>query len=200
MSNTNGPFTLAISPAARCFAYVLANGSEHPYDWGVKRVDSAGKNFRIVKAIAELIRTYQPATIVIEETRGKTRRRERNRALLATIAKLAEKKGVEVVRYTRAEVRTSFAESGATTRPEIAKAIAAKTPEFAAALPRPRKIWVSEDRKQSIFDAAALLQTHWRLRQSARYGVLRAHDVVRPAYSAEQRVLLQSTIQSQIPS
>ena len=53
-------------------------------------------------------------------------------------------------------MKECFASVGAGTKYEIAKAIATQIPAFAHRLPRLRKIWMSEDPRQSLFDAAAL--------------------------------------------
>jgi len=56
--------------------------------------------------------------------------------------------------------RTSiWAGSDATTKQEIAIAIAERFPELAPRLPRFRKPWMSEDYRMSIFDAVALALT-----------------------------------------
>ena len=56
--------------------------------------------------------------------------------------------------------RTSiWAGSDATTKQEIAIAIAERFPELAPRLPRSRKPWMSEDYRMSIFDAVALALT-----------------------------------------
>jgi hypothetical protein len=102
------------------------------------------------------IHEYQPTTIVIEDVRGRTRRGIRNQALLRLVASLAVKKKIKVVRYTKAQVREVFASDHPSTRPEMAKAIAKRIPAFAPKLPPLRKIWQSEDPRQSLFDAAAL--------------------------------------------
>src|SRR6266581_7527868 len=134
MRECNDPFILAVSPSARSFCFVVFQGAERPLDWGTKRFDGAGKNFRIIKVLANLIALYHPTVIVIEST-TKTRRRDRNQVLLQTIARLAEKKGITIVRYTQAQVHSTFVSDGAMTRPEIAKAIAARIPAFGPLIP-----------------------------------------------------------------
>ena len=96
-------------------------------------------------------------TLVIEDRDEEdSRRGPRTRTLLRLIALLAQKEGVAVAQLSKEEIRKAFAKEEAKTRPEIAKAIAARIPAFAPKLPPVRKIWMSEDPRQSLFDAAAL--------------------------------------------
>src|SRR5947208_2519558 len=156
MRHERKPFILAISPSPRGFAFVLFQGVDRPFDWGMKEIRGSDKNIRSVAAISKLIEQYHPEAIVIEETQRGSRRGFRIRSLLRAITARAKRDGISVVRYTKSEVRATFATEHARTRPAIAKAIASRIPAFAPRLPQPQKIWMSEDPRQSLFDAAAL--------------------------------------------
>jgi hypothetical protein len=156
MRREQEPFVLAISPSPRGFAFVLFQGADKPFDWGVKDVRGPDKNIRCMKAIGTLVDEYRPTTIAIEDVAIRTKRGFRIRSLLRSIEKLAERKEAGVQRISRKEVRAAFAAEGALTRPAIAEAIARRIPAFAHRLPPTRKIWQSEDPRQSLFDAAAL--------------------------------------------
>jgi len=153
---TGEKLVLAISGSPRGFAFVLFQGPTTPVDWGVRTIPGKDKNPLCLIAIKKLVREYRPGMIVLEETGRDSRRGPRLRALNRAIVELAAREKVRVARYTRAQVRAAFAADNVRTRPEIAKAIAAKIPAFAPKLPPLRKIWMSEDPRQSLFDAAAL--------------------------------------------
>ena len=153
-------FTLAVSLSPRGFAFVLFQADGNPFDWGVREIRGSQKNARCFLAIKKLLRQYRPQALVLEETGRDSRRGARVRALYRSLGELGEREGVVVVRYTRAQVRATFAAEGARTRPEIAKAIATRIPAFAPKLPPLRKIWMSEDPRQSLFDAAGLGVTY----------------------------------------
>lgn len=162
MTASSAPFVLAISPSPRGFAFALFQGPERQVDWGVKEIRGADRDARVLKAVEDLFTLYQPQTLVVEETRTKeSRRRLRNRALHKSIATLAERRGIVVVRYPRATVSQCFAPEGAHTRPEIATVIAKRIPAFAPLVPPVRKIWMGEDPRQSFFDAVALCLTYY---------------------------------------
>lgn len=61
--------------------------------------------------------------------------------------------------YSRGQIRRAFAAQGATTKEQIAAALASQFPELARRLPPKRKVWMSEDHRMAIFDAVALIFT-----------------------------------------
>jgi hypothetical protein len=114
-----------------------------------------------MRVITQLFDQYRPATLVIEDTTIPTKRGFRTQALLRSTTKLAKQRRAKVVRCTKKQVKVTFAPDNARTRPAIAEAIAKRIPAFAHRLPSYRKIWMSEDPRQSLFDAAALALTHY---------------------------------------
>jgi len=156
MSRGQPGFVLGVSLSPRGYAFVLFSGPTTPYDWGIREIRGDRKSAVTLLLIKKLVRQYGPGTIILEKTDTGSRRGPRVRALNRAIDRLAEREGIRVVCYGRAKVRATFAAENAKTRPEIAKAIAEQIPAFAPKLPPLRKIWMSEDPRQSLFDAAAL--------------------------------------------
>lgn len=153
---------LAVYPFSRGFAFVLFEGPESPFDWGVKEVKGPNKNARTLAEIRHLLDRYRPEVLVIEDTSGKeSRRTSRIRKLYRALAHLAQAEYVDLCRFSPANVKACFASVGASTKYEIAKAIATQIPAFAHRLPRLRRVWMSEDPRQSLFDAAALGLTYF---------------------------------------
>lgn len=156
---------LAIYPFSRGFAFVLFAEPDAPFDWGVKDVKEKHKNTKTLEEIRKIIDRYVPTILVIEDTTDKeSRRSSRIRNLYRKIARLAEAKDIDLFRYSKADVRDYFVSLSARTKYEIAKAVAVKIPGFAHRMPRFRKIWMSEDPRQSLFDAAALGLTYFSRR------------------------------------
>jgi Holliday junction resolvasome RuvABC endonuclease subunit len=148
---------LSIYPTSRGYAFVLFEGPLSLYDWGVKEIRNKQKNERTLKSIKALIEQHRPDYLVIEDyTEKGSRRSSRIRRLYRSLVHLAAVEQVEVVRYGKNAIRSCFEPEGAHTKYEIAKTIAREIPALAHRLPRPRKIWMSEDPRQSLFDAAAL--------------------------------------------
>ncbi len=148
---------LAVYPFSRGFAFVFFEGPDSPFDWGVKEVKEKPKNTKTVDEIKKLIDQYRPEVLVIEDTAdGGSRRTSRIRKLYRTLAHLAAAEYIDLYRYKKIEITQCFASVGARTKHEIARAIAMQIPAFAHRMPPFRKPWMSEDPRQSLFDAVAL--------------------------------------------
>jgi hypothetical protein len=75
---------------------------------------------------------------------------------------LANDRSINVAVYTRKDINACFSTVGARTRYEIAEAIARHVPALAPRLPPKRRAWTAEDRRMGLFNAAALVFTHYR--------------------------------------
>jgi hypothetical protein len=154
---------LAIYLSTRGFAFVLFESPLSPIDWAVKDIRHTGKHDKSLLGIAELVDRYQPGVMVLQDTSARgTARVGRIRVLNSAIAELAENAGIETIAFSRGEVMRAFASGGATNKRELAEAIAAHIPAFERYLPPPRKPWMSEDSRMSLFDAAALALTFFQ--------------------------------------
>src|SRR5882762_2685211 len=127
---------LAIDPSTRGFGFAVLEGPNRLIDWGVKETKK-NKNTRTLTLIEELIDRYQPSVIVVEDYAGKgSRRCRRIQGLINDISKFASKRKIRVRSFSRVKVKHAFPESGASTKQEIATAIAVRFPELAPRLPR----------------------------------------------------------------
>lgn len=154
---------LAVYPFSRGFAFVFFEGPGSPFDWGVKEIKEKHRNTKTLDAIKKLIDRYRPEVLVIEDTTdGGWRRTSRIRKLYRMLSHVAIAEFVDLYRYRKSEVTACFASAGARTKHEIAQAIALQIPAFAHRMPRYRKQWMSEDPRQSLFDAAALALTYYQ--------------------------------------
>jgi hypothetical protein len=155
---------LAVYPTARGIGFVLMKGPLAPVDWGVKGVQGSDKNAECVEKVAALIEAYPPDVIALEEpTSPRLTRAERLASLTKEIESFARKQAIDVHRYPRFAVDQCFSQFGARTRHEVAATIAKRVPALERFLPRPRKLWESEDTRMGIFRATALALTYYDL-------------------------------------
>lgn len=155
---------LAIAPIGMGFGYAVFEGPLSPLDWGVRRA-VGNKNVRSLRKIAALFDWYRPDVVVVENYAGEgSRRGPRIQRLIRGIVSLAEKKNIRTEGYSRADIRACFVRFRACTKEEIARAIVEYVPELQPRLPPPRKIWMSEDARMSIFDAASLIFTFYHVK------------------------------------
>ncbi len=156
---------LAVVPNTRGIAFAYFEGALSPVDWGMKDLRGSDKNGRSLAAVRDLIEQLQPDVLILEEySAARIRRAARAARLQRMIESHAAVQAIEVTRYTRANIRATFSPFGATTRYEIAELIAGQVLALSFRLPPVRKLWMSEDHRMALFDAAALVFTHFKER------------------------------------
>ena len=160
-TNTQSIVVMGIYPRTRGFGYVVFRGPSAPQRWGAKDI-RVNKNSDNMLKIEELVLKYRPDIVVLEDYAGEgSRRAERIENLIDDIAELAVQKHIRVCRYSRSMIRECFSEFNAFTKLEVAQAIAKTLPELRPQLPAKRKIWLPEDPRMAIFDAAALVFSYF---------------------------------------
>ena len=154
MTPVSGATVLALYPTSRGFGFALFRGERLLIDWGIKDIRWKDKNFLAMHVLKTQIDRYLPDVIVIEDaTRKNSRRHERIRILYKLIAEHAKAKQIDVRRFTQGAMHEHF---GVHTKYAVAEAVAREVPMLAPRLPPKRKAWMSEDARQSLFDAVAL--------------------------------------------
>ncbi|MDA2933537.1 hypothetical protein MYX82_04255 [Acidobacteria bacterium AH-259-D05] len=150
---------LAVDPITRGFAFAIMEGPNALLDAGIKHIRQ-DKNTGCLRRIAELLEHYQLDAVIVEDHNGKgSRRCLRVQRLIRAIHHLAAKSNIATYSFSREKVRNAFSRFGAFNRYEIATAIVDHLPQLAPRLPPPRKLWMTEDDRMSIFDAVSFALT-----------------------------------------
>lgn len=143
---------LAVDPTHRGFCYVVFEGPDFLVDWRERNIRGQ-KNKSSLEAIAQLIESYRPDVLVLEDPRSaECRRWPRVQLLIHELADQAARMNIKTWRISRTRVKKAF---GTANKFEMAKAIASRFPELEPRLPPERRQWMSEDLRMAIFDAAA---------------------------------------------
>ena len=170
------PRVLGIHPTSRGFGWVVFEGPFLAYDWGTIKAGKR-KNLECLRKAERLLDRHNPETLVLETfERSRSSRAQRICRLGRSLVALAADRGIQVSILSRAEVRACFAEAGAITRQEIAEAVALHVSAFSHRLPRRRRAWDPEDPRMSIFCAAAVVLTHFRLAADDLFNELQSMD------------------------
>ena len=158
---------LAIYPQSRGFAFVLFEGWLSPVDWGTHEARGPRKNAWCLNKINALLDLHMPEVVVLQNMSDSgAHRAPRIQELNDRIADLADRRGMVVQKYSRAQVLDYFLEAGATTKQKIAETIAKRVPALSLSVPPARKPWMSEDPRIGIFDAAALAWMYFHFHES----------------------------------
>ena len=151
----------ACDPTSHGFGFVIFERPNWLVDWGHAHVRPCTHDGCLERA-AGLLSRYAPDIVVVEDCQSSASRRgARVRKLLTGITRFADSSGADVARISIKDVQRIFAPNSSATKYEIAQMIAEAFPELAFRLPPPRKIWMSEDERMSIFDAAAFALTFY---------------------------------------
>ena len=128
---------------------------------GVFTALRGNKNVACLRKAEQLVARLQPSEFVIEAFDEGSGKHERIRHLSLDLVAMAADRGLFVESYARETVQAAFEVVGARTREEVAGAVARFFPALAYRLPEPRKPWNSQDKRIAIFNAAAVVLTHF---------------------------------------
>lgn len=163
----------ALHATSRGFGYVVFEGPFAPYDWGTA-LARGDKNAVCLRKLDKMLDRLTPETLVLEAYANSVpQRRDRIARLYRAVASLAANRAIEVVIYTRGDIQACFASVGASTRQEIAEAVARHIDALGHRLPKARKRWQSEHRCMAMFAAAALVLTHYQMGASTLFDSLK---------------------------
>ncbi len=155
----SGQRVLAIDPTTRGFGFVILEGADRLVDWGLRDIRD-DKEQQTIEKLDDLICLYKPSILVVEDIEDPTSRRSpRIEAIIRSLRDLAIEKALRVRSLAPSKVRACFARSGATTKHQIAGVICGRFPELRLYRPPRRQLWMSEDERMAIFDAASLAAT-----------------------------------------
>jgi hypothetical protein len=151
--------TFAIQITCRGFGYLILEDSMRPVDWGTKQTTRPGEA-KTIEVVASLVAQYRPHYVLLEDVLNESHRRS-PRAVLVTrrIAEFLAERGVNCALVPAAMVKNTFQRWSAHTKQDRAHIVSELLPDLAQHLPPPRKPWMSEDSRMSIFSAAAIALT-----------------------------------------
>lgn len=153
--------TLGLYPTARGFGWACFDGPFTVFESGLFTVHK-DKNAACLRKVEALLERLAPETLVLEAFDARSSLRSpRIRRLCLSIVSVAADRGLDLAIFTKADVERAFGGVGARSRDEIAHAVARQLPGLQHRLPKNRKNGDSEDKRLAIFNAAALVLTHF---------------------------------------
>lgn len=155
--------TIAIYPNQRGMGYVVC---EHPNDiinYGIGR-------FRVftpvsyVKRLHKFIRNYRPDVVILKDYNPNTKTiSKRVRKVIDSLEAEAIKNDLKVYRYKRVDIAQVFSGFNATNKYEISTILSKWYPYLSPFLAPLRTLTKSEDYHMGMFDAFALMYSHFVL-------------------------------------
>lgn len=153
----------ALYPNANGFGFVYLENPRKLLDYGAVRINPIS-NRKVLERIKRSFDYLRPSIVIIQDPNGNTSRAGRRvHRLIDKIIDLANEEKIEVVMYTRDQIRDVFEQFGAVTKYEIAKVLLTEFKELELKEPKKRKTWESESHNMPIFDALSLALTWFYL-------------------------------------
>jgi hypothetical protein len=163
---------LGFHPTSHGFGWVAFSSPLTIYDFGLCEMRRE-KNVGCLRKLERLLERIGPQTIVLEAFEGPgSRHSERVKRLYKAVVSMAQDRGMEIAIYTRGDTKACFAAVGAQSRQEVAEAVARSFEILRGRLPKPRRPWDGPCRRMALFDAAAVVLTHYQLGASRLFSDL----------------------------
>lgn len=149
---------LGIAIRARWLGFAEINAQCRLIDWGMIYYQRRKANeLKSAKARLEiLIERLHPSRIVMVRPDLKANEVISSvRSIARYLRNTASVQSAPVVALRRKEIEAVFADFKASTKDEIAAALARQFPELISRLPPVRKIWTKENQRMALFDAVS---------------------------------------------
>lgn len=155
--------TFAIYPNTRGFGFVCLEKKRALLDYGIVTVRPIC-NKKLFRRAERIFNYYKPEVVLLQDHCCKyTRPSKRVIKFLNALKEHLNIEGIEVYSYKREQIRDTFSQFKAKSKFEIATILCKEHPELESRIPKPKKLWMSEDYNMGIFDALSLAYTHYYL-------------------------------------
>ncbi len=156
-----GDITVAIYPNYRGMGYVICRTPKDVIDYGIGYLKLLAPNYYL-KRLCKFIEIYKPNVIVLKDYgEGLYKVKPRVKKVIETIELEAYKEGLTVHRYSRGEMVRVFSQFGETNKFGISVTLSRWYPNLQHLMSPKRTLTQTEDYYMGIFDAHALMCTHF---------------------------------------
>jgi len=155
------PMVITLYPNAFGMGYVISETPKELINYGIARVRPLSKN-HYVKRLLYYIRQYRPTIIILRGYRDEDNRiSKRVTNIIQNFENEAEKLNLPIFKYSREDIKEVFKQFGGNSKYAISKTITSWYPELQPRMPDIRKNTKAEHYQMGVFDAFALMLTHY---------------------------------------
>lgn len=161
---TNQKLTLVMYPNTHGVGFVICEGPDEIIDFGLKKVRSIS-NSKYLKKAKWLMEYCRPnLVLLLDYKNGSQRISKRQEKVIDSFRDLAKAQLIPIQTYSRSQVKQVFSAFEKATKYEIAMQILGWYPQLKNKEPHKRLPWMAEHYQMGVFDAFALMLTHYYLR------------------------------------
>lgn len=153
---------LVLFPNVTGLGYVIASHPKEIYDYGVRKFRPFSKH-KFIKKVKWFLDYGKPQVVILLDY-DKSNVSHRVTGTIKEIESLARAKNLDIKKYSKRQIRDTFSVLGSNTKFEISVQIMKWYPELESIIPPKRRPWKPEHYQMGVFDAFALLTTHWYLK------------------------------------
>jgi hypothetical protein len=153
--------TLVLYPNTFGVGFVICEGPKEILDFGIKKVRPIS-HYKYMKKVKWFLDYCQPDIVLLLDYKAR-KISKRQKAIIDAIVQLARAKNLNVKTYSRSQIKQVFAAFKAKTKYEIAMVILKWYPILKDKTPHKRLPWMAEHYQMGVFDAFALMLTHYYL-------------------------------------
>ncbi len=160
-SSNRQKLTLVLHPNTFGVGFVICEGPKEILDFGLKKVQPISHH-KYMKKVKWLIDYCKPNLVLLLDYKSR-KLSARQKRIIDVIVDMAKAKNLELKSYSKSQVKQVFSSFQATTKYEIAMVILNWYPELKNKIPHKRLPWMAEHYQMGVFDAFALMLTHYYL-------------------------------------
>lgn len=159
----SSPLVVSVYPNAFGMGYVISETPKEPINYGVARIRPLTTS-KYIKRLLKFIEHYQPSLILLRGcTDSDNRISKRVTNVIEKFEQEAKKLQLPIHQYSREQIKGVFEQFGGNTKYHISKTICSWYPELKSRMPNIRKSFQAEHYQMGLFDAFALMLTHYYL-------------------------------------
>lgn len=157
----NNPLVLTLYPNAFGMGYVISETPKVLINYGMARIRPLSKN-RYVKRLLYYVEQYRPTILLLRGYRASDHRiSKRVVSVIKKFEAVAKTLDLPIFKYSRTDIKEVFKQFGGNSKYVISKTITSWYPELQPRMPDIRKNTKAEHYQMGVFDAFALMLTHY---------------------------------------
>lgn len=155
--------TLVLYPNTRGIGFVLCESEQEIIDFGIKHINRRTHG-EYIKNAKWLLDYATPDLVLLLDYQGAVHTISKRQVnIIDTMVKHAKERGLNVKRYSRRQIKDVFSNYAAFSKYDIAKQLISSYPQLITRIPHKRDRYLPEHHQMGVFDAFALMVTHYYL-------------------------------------
>ena len=152
---------LVLFPNVTGLGYVIASNPKEIYDYGVRKFRPFSRH-KFIKKVRWFLDNAKPQVVILLNYES-SHVSQRVTDTIKEIEQMARIKNLTIAKYSKMQIRDIFSFYGANTKFEISVQIMNWYKELESIIPPKRRPWKPEHYQMGVFDAFALMITHYYL-------------------------------------